>query len=151
MRRKDKEITDPAEINDILKTAKTLRLAMADDGVPYIVPLNYGYYDNALYIHCAKEGRKLDILRKNPKVCFEIEAENEVVTGSRACDWTTRYRSLIGYGTMEILESEKDKIAGLDILMKHFGSFNNTYHPKHVENIVILKMTIESVTGKISL
>jgi nitroimidazol reductase NimA-like FMN-containing flavoprotein (pyridoxamine 5'-phosphate oxidase superfamily) len=150
MRRKDKEIGDPSEINDILKTAKTVRLAMADEGEPYIVPLNYGYHDHALYIHCAKEGRKLDILRKNPRVCFEIEGKSELVTGETACQWTMNYRSLIGYGTVEILESEEEKIAGLDILMQHFGSFNNTYHPKHIANIVMLKITIESVTGKMS-
>ena len=148
MRRKDKQITDRKVIEKILRTANTVRIAMVDKNKPYIVPLNYGYKDNALYIHCAKEGRKLDILRYNPHVCFEIEGKHELVTGPKACDWTMQYESLIGYGTVEILENENDKIKGLNILMEHFGSFNNTYHPKHIENIVILKMAIESVTGK---
>jgi len=150
MRRKDNQITDPAIIEEILKNSNIVRFAMVDDGEPYIVPLNYGYKNNALFIHCATEGRKLDILRKNPRVCFEIEGDSELVTGALACQWTMNYRSLIGYGRVEILEKKEDKIAGLDILMEHFGSFDNTYHPKHIENIVILKMTIESVCGKMS-
>ena len=151
MRRNDKEISDPKTIEEILKNSTIVRFAMVDDGKPYIVPLNYGYREGSLYIHCATEGRKLDILRKAPRVCFEIEGKTELVTGEPACQWTMKYRSLIGYGEVEILEGEEDKIAGLDILMEHFGSFNNTYNPKHVANIVILKMTIKSISAKQSL
>jgi len=151
MRRKDKEITDPKIIRDILSTADTVRIAMIDDNEPYIVPLNYGYKDNALYIHCAKEGRKIDILKNNPRVCFEIEGSSELVTGDQACKWTMNYQSLIGYGNVEILESKNEKIAGLDILMTQFGSKENNYDLKHVDAIVILKLCIESVTGKQSI
>lgn len=148
MRRKNNEITDPLIIEEILRTARIVRLAMSDAGEPYLVPLNYGYCDGALYIHCAKEGRKIDILRYYPRVCFEIEGTHQLVTGPKACDWTMKYRSLIGYGRVEILELTEDKIAGLDILMRHFGKTDNTFQAEHVENIFILKLNIESVTGK---
>ena len=148
MRRKDKKINDPKIIRDILKTADTVRIAMIDDNEPYIVPLNYGYKDNVLYIHCAKEGRKIDILKKNPRVCFEIEGKSELITGDEACKWTMNFQSLIGYGHVEILKEKDEKIAGLDILMSQFGSYNNSYTPKHVDAIIILKLTIESITGK---
>jgi len=148
MRRKNKKITNPKIIQDILKTADTVRIAMIDGDEPYIVPLNYGYQNNALYIHCAKEGRKINILKTDPRVCFEIEGKSELVTGPDACDWTLKYQSLIGYGTVEILENKNEKIAGLDILMSQFGSKKNSYHSKHVDAIVILKLTIESISGK---
>ncbi len=148
MRRKNKEIINPEIIQDILKTADTVRIAMIDGDEPYIVPLNYGYQNNALYIHCAKEGRKINILKTNPRVCFLIEGESELVTGPDACDWTLKYLSLIGYGTVEILENKNEKIVGLDILMSQFGSKKNSYHSKHVDTIVILKLTIESINGK---
>lgn len=148
MRRKEKKITDLLLIEDILNSSNIVRIAMVDDQEPYIVPLNYGYHDNALYIHCAKEGRKIDILKKNPRVCFEIEGRSELVTGDQACKWTMNYQSLIGYGRVEILEEKNEKIAGLDILMAQFGSKINSYDPKHVDAILILKLSIESVTGK---
>lgn len=148
MRKKNKEIRDPQTIESILKTSTIVRLAMIDKNEPYIVPLNYGYKDNALYIHCAKEGRKIDILKNNPRVCFEIEGNIELVTGHMACDWTLNYQSLIGYGTVEILETIDEKFAGLDILMKQFDGPQKEYHAKHVESIYILKLTIKSISGK---
>jgi uncharacterized protein len=148
MRRKENEITDPKIIHELLSTADTVRLAMIDGNEPYIVPLNYGYKDNALYIHCAKEGRKIDILKRNPRVCFEIEGRSELIKSDQACKWTMYFQSLIGYGNVSILEDKEEKIAGLDILMAQFGSKKNSYHPKHVDAIVILKLNIESVTGK---
>jgi nitroimidazol reductase NimA-like FMN-containing flavoprotein (pyridoxamine 5'-phosphate oxidase superfamily) len=148
MRRKDKQINNPRIIQDILKIADTVRIAMIDGDEPYIVPLNYGYKDNALYIHCAKDGRKINILKTNPRVCFEIEGKSELITELDACDWTLKYQSLIGYGTIEILENRNEKIAGLDILMSQFDSKKNSYHPKYIDAIVILKLTIESISGK---
>ena len=64
MRRKEKEITDHTEIEAILNRSEICRLAMADDNVPYVVALNYGYANNCLYIHCAPEGKKIDMIRK---------------------------------------------------------------------------------------
>ncbi len=148
MRRKNKQINDPQLILDILKNSNIVRLAMIDHDIPYIVPLNYGYHNNALYIHCAKEGRKIDILRKNPYVCFEIEGKHKLETGPKACNWTMKFQSLIGYGHVEILEKEKEKIAGLNILMRHFMGPENNYHTKHLDAIYILKISIENIVGK---
>ncbi|MHC4124090.1 MAG: pyridoxamine 5'-phosphate oxidase family protein [Planctomycetota bacterium] len=87
MRKKDKQINDPAEIEDTL----ICRLAFCDNNQPYIVPLCFGHKDNALYFHCAAEGKKLDILRKNNNVCFQgdidtepIKAEIENMTGKQS-------------------------------------------------------------------
>jgi hypothetical protein len=148
MRKKNKEILDPNIIEAILSKNNIVRIAMIDGNEPYIVPLNYGYKDNALYIHCAKEGRKIDILKNNPRVCFEIEGKTELKTRPKACDWTLKFESLIGYSNVEILEDRDEKIAGLDILMKQFDGPQNEYSSKHVDAIVILKMTIESICGK---
>lgn len=148
MRRSEKEISDPKIIHDLLRSANIVRIAMIDGDEPYMVPLNYGYKDNALYIHSAKEGRKIDILKKNPRVCFEIEGKTELKTGPKACDWTLKFESLIGYGTVEILENSDEKIAGLDILMGQFNGPQKEYHAKHVDAIYILKLTIESISGK---
>ena len=70
MRRKDKEITDEKVINEILEKAKVCRLALFDKDYPYIVPMNYGYKDNALFFHVAKEGKKIDLIKRNNNVRF---------------------------------------------------------------------------------
>jgi nitroimidazol reductase NimA-like FMN-containing flavoprotein (pyridoxamine 5'-phosphate oxidase superfamily) len=85
---------------------------MIDNDIPYIVPLNYGYFENAIYFHSAPLGRKIDILKRNNKVCFEIEYASELIKRELACDWGTKYRSLIAYGTIEIISDfEKKKLA----------------------------------------
>jgi uncharacterized protein len=148
MRRKDKEISDRAVILDILSRADVCRIAMMDGDVPYIVPVNYGYKDNALYIHGAAEGKKIDLIRRNNRVCFEIEDKSEIIKSQTPCGWTARYRSLIGYGTMEIITGFDQKKQGLDIIMSHVGNEHNIYVDSQVDSVVILKLTISTMTGK---
>ncbi len=73
LRRRDKAINDRGLMEKILDTALVCRIAMCTDNIPYIVTMNFAYKDNCLYLHSAKSGRKIDILRKNPRVCFEID------------------------------------------------------------------------------
>ena len=152
MRRKNQEIIDRNVIEDILQKSLICRIGMISDGVPYIVPLNYGYDNNIIYIHSASEGKKMDILKANNKVCFEIEDTTEIIRKDLSCDWATKYRSLIGYGTIDIITDSEQKKRGLDIIMTQHGkTMNNVYKEEQVENLVILKLTIERVTGKQSL
>ena len=109
MRRSEKEITDKAQIDSIIRRSKVCRLGLSDDGQPYIVPLCFGYDGKALYFHCAKEGRKIDILRKNSAVCFEFDIVEGMVEADRACDWGIRYQSVIGFGEARIIEDVNDK------------------------------------------
>jgi len=149
MHRKDKEITDKKLIEEILTKSEICRVAIFDNEFPYIVPFNYGYKDNTLYFHSATSGKKIDLLKKNSKVCFEITSSSEVIKGKETCDWTTKYRSVIGYGFIEIVSDEIGKKKGMDAIMVHYGrSENNVYHPKHYDNMLILKLSIQSLTGK---
>ncbi|MEI6089030.1 MAG: pyridoxamine 5'-phosphate oxidase family protein [bacterium] len=149
MRRKDREITDRKTIDKILSTSLICRVVMMDGGKPYIVPLNYGYHNDALYIHSAPIGKKIELLKLNNKVCFEIDVEGDLIKGDMSCDWSINYRSLIGYGTMDIITDFDQKQAGLDVIMKQHGkSENNIYKKSNVEAIVILRLNIEQITGK---
>jgi nitroimidazol reductase NimA-like FMN-containing flavoprotein (pyridoxamine 5'-phosphate oxidase superfamily) len=149
MRRKEKEITDTKIIGDILASAEVCRLAMVDDGEPYIVPLNYGYRDNALYVHSAPEGRKIDILKRGGKVCFEVESASAIVRHAEPCHWGAKARSLIGYGSVEIITDLEEKKRGLDVIMAHYGKAGpNAYDEKQLRAVVILRISIESVTCK---
>lgn len=148
MRRSDKEITDNKIIETILAKSDICRLGIADTDVPYIVPLNYGYSDGKLYFHSSPQGRKIELLRKNNKVSFEIEYGSEIIRGDRPCNWTARYRSVMGTGQIEISDDIAEVRKGLDIIMNHYGSSNNTYDPNILKRIVILKLHIESISAK---
>jgi nitroimidazol reductase NimA-like FMN-containing flavoprotein (pyridoxamine 5'-phosphate oxidase superfamily) len=149
MRRKDKEISDKNIIDEIIRNSNICRIAMIDNGLPYLLPLNYGYFDGNLYFHSALSGRKIDILKQNNYVCFEIEGHTEIITGEKACDWTTKYRSVVGYGHIEFETDIEDKRKGLDIIMKAHGKLDeNIYSESSLKPMLILKLKIESVSGK---
>ena len=148
MRRKEREITDQEIIQKILSQSSICRLAFNDEPYPYIVPMNYGYHDDALYFHCALEGRKLELIKKNSRLAFEIEYESEVIKGKVACQYTTRYRSVIGTGDMEIIQDDEQKRFGLDVLMRQHGKSDNTYIPAALKKTLVLKLTINSLSAK---
>lgn len=149
MRKARQEIKDEKVLEEILKGATICRMAMIDGNLPYIIPFNYGYRDGCLFIHSAPHGNKIDLLRKNPEVCFEVEDTIEITTGERACDWSTRYRSVVGYGRVEILSDAASKQQGLEVIMAQHGAPELTeFDPKNLIRMVILKLTITSITGK---
>jgi len=149
MRKARQEIIKREKLEEILKAALICRVAMMDGNLPYLIPFNYGYHDGCLYIHSAPEGKKIDLLGQNPEVCFEVEDSVEITTGERACDWSTRYRSVVGYGNMEILTDEAGKQQGLEVIMARHGAPDLTeFNQKNLDRMVILKLNIRSMTGK---
>ncbi|MGE5313126.1 MAG: pyridoxamine 5'-phosphate oxidase family protein [Acidobacteriota bacterium] len=150
MRRNDKAITDPALIEHILSASHICRLAMVDQsGEPYLVPLNYACHEGALFFHSAAAGRKIDILRAHPRVCFEIESGVEVVPHELACEWTTKYRCVIGYGRVEFIEGEEEKRRVLELIMAQHGKPGpNAFKSGQVRSLAIMKLTIDELTAK---
>ena len=148
MRRKELEMTERAEIEAIIAEAQVCRLAMCDGDRPYMVPLSFGYADNTLYFHCATDGRKLEVLTKNPSVCFEMDVEVDVKRGESACEFGMNYRSVIGFGTASILEDTEQKTAALDLIMTHYKASPEEYPEALINIMKVIKVEIESMTGK---
>ena len=148
MRREDKAIHDRDEIEAIIRGALACRLALSDDNRPYVVPLCFGYENNTLYFHSATEGRKVEILKKNSNVCFEFDIDHEVVQGEKPCKWSMKYRSVIGFGKGSLVENLEEKRKGLDAIMKHYSGRSFAYVEPAIESTVIIKVEIESMTGK---
>lgn len=148
MRRKDKQINDIAAIEDILSKASVCRLGLCENNQPYVVPLCFGYKDNTLYFHCAGQGKKLDILRKNNNVCFEVDIERELIKADQACDWGMKYKSVIGFGKAVFIKDVEQKRKALDIIMQQFSKDTFEYSSNTIKNIVVIKVKIESMTGK---
>ena len=149
MRKARQEIKDNKVLEEILKGSLICRLAMIDGNLPYMLPFNYGYRDGCLYIHSAPEGKKIELLGKNKRVCFEVEDKMEITGGEKACDWSTRYRSVVGYGDVDILTDESGKQDGLQVIMAQHGAPElNEFNPHNLKRMVILRITIRSMTGK---
>jgi len=152
MRRTEDEITDREEILNILKKATICRIALQGEEYPYIVPLNFGIEEKEelyLYFHCAREGRKLDLIRRNNKACFEVEDGTELVPSDKPCGWTMKFKSVIGNGTLEIIDDEAGIRHGLDVLMQHYtGGGEFSYDKKVLKKTLILRLTVHQFSAK---
>lgn len=150
MRRSEKEIKDRAEIERIVRQAGVLRLAMVDGDRPYIVPMSFGYADGKIYCHAANEGMKIDILRRNRNVCFEIEVDVETVRANVSCDAGMKYRSVIGFGVATIGADDESKRRALDVICDQYGMEKQDYPDKALAGTTAIEILIESMTGKAS-
>ena len=149
MRRKDKQITDAAGLDAVFQAGSVCHLALEDGPAPYVVPLSYGYEDGVLYFHGAAEGKKLDLARKNPAAGFCISRELALVKGESACNWGVQFESVIGTGSLEILESAEEKRHALDVLMNHYGwQGPGEYSDKSLMATSVMALRIREVSGK---
>ncbi|MDR1180579.1 MAG: pyridoxamine 5'-phosphate oxidase family protein [Bacteroidales bacterium] len=154
MRRKDKEIADVQEKLKIIDKNKVCRLALSDNNQPYIVPLNYGYSFGddglTLYFHSACEGKKLEIIKRNNRACFEIDCNGVLVEGEKPCNYNYVFESIVGTGKIILLDTTAEKEDGLNRLMKHQTGKSATYHfdEKIMERVIVYKMIVEEFTGK---
>ena len=148
MRRKEKEITEKAAIEAIIKKSLVCRLALSDDNSPYIVPLSFGYKDKVLYFHGSQKGKKINIIKKNPKVCFEFDADTEIVKAEDACRWSMSYKSVIGFGKAVLLEDTEEKQRALDIIMSQYSGRIFQFDDAILKKTFVIKVEIESMTGK---
>jgi nitroimidazol reductase NimA-like FMN-containing flavoprotein (pyridoxamine 5'-phosphate oxidase superfamily) len=149
MRRKEREITDRIALDEIVQKALVCRLAVCDGHQPYVIPLNFGYDGTSLYIHCAREGKKLDILKKNNRVCFEVDVDHELVKGETACDWSFKGKSVIAAGKAVLIEDAEGKRRAMDIIMEHYGARPPySYKEKGFDKALIIKVDVENMTGK---
>ncbi len=146
MRRKDRAISDPEELESIIRRADVCRLAFCSEGVPYVVPLCFGYQKGVIYFHSAAEGRKLDILRKNNRVCFEMDLDHELIRSIDRC--SMRYRSIIGSGKASLVEDRAEKVRALDLVMIHNHQEPFVYPEDTMQRTAIIRVDVEELTGK---
>jgi nitroimidazol reductase NimA-like FMN-containing flavoprotein (pyridoxamine 5'-phosphate oxidase superfamily) len=146
----DREISSLDEIETIIRSAQVCRLAMADEaGNPYIVPLCFGYENRTLYFHTGKKGKKLDILKKNNKVCVEFDIVYDVKKGETPCKWGMKFKSVIGFGNASLIEDPESKRRALDMIMRQYSEDSSFEYPEPALNsTVIIKVDIRNLTGK---
>jgi len=153
MRRNDREVKDRDEIEDMIRLCRVCHVAMADDGIPYVVPMNFGYrfLDGVkleLYFHSAFEGRKMDILKKNNRVCFEMSIEGESVFPENPCRSGYYFSSVIGHGEVMFITDASEKCEALSILMKHQTGREAAFTPEESRTVCVYKIVSSDYIGK---
>lgn len=155
MRRKDREVTDPAAIDEIIRRCDCCRLGLRDGDEVYIVPLNFGFFVDdgvrKLYFHSAPEGRKIDLIKQRQQVGFEMDTAHALLPGDTPCSYTYRYQSVIGQGRIRILSSDEEKIAGLNRMMDHYCSQQREqrrFVAQALERVEVLELEITTLSCK---
>lgn len=153
MRRKDREVTDLLEIEQIIAGCRVCHVAMADEGRPYLVPMNFGYELKegtlTLYFHSAKEGKKINVLKANDNVWFEMCIEGEpVYVKDIPCNSGFYYQSVMGSGKAEFVTDVQEKCKGLSLLMKQIVNAEVTFNEVQANTVNIIKIVSKDFTGK---
>ena len=152
MTRRERQVTDINEIIKILDKSKVVHLGMVDGDEPYVVPMNYGYTMEdgklTLYLHGANRGRKLDLIRANPKVFFEMDCDIVPFEGDVACKYGITYASVMGKGFAEIVEDTEEKKLALSALMKTQTGKDFEFEDKMTTIVSIIKITTLEYTAK---
>ena len=149
MRRREKQIKSRAEVDAIIAGCDVCRLALAVDNAPYLVPLSFGYDGEAIYLHTARTGKKIDYFEANNRVCFEFERNVRFVhDGGDACEATFSFESVIGYGTISELVDFDQKAHALSQITCQYTGPQTVFDPREMAKVRVWKISIESVEGK---
>ena len=152
MTKRELQITDESQILRILDTAKVLHLGMAVDNEPYVVPMNYGYTQEdgkvVLYLHSALRGKKLDMIRQNPKVFFELDCDRVPFEGNMPCQYGLSYASVMGRGTARIVEDVEEKKTAMSILMKTQTGKDFSFEDRLVSIVAVIRIDVAEYTAK---
>ena len=152
MTKREFKITDEAQIRGILDTAKVLRLGLAVDNEPHIIPLNYGYTMEegklTFYLHSAVKGNKLELMGKNPNVCFELDCDYRPFEGVLPCQYGLGYSAVSGRGRVTIVEDVQEKMDAMSILMKTQTGKDFTFNERLVSIVSVIRLDVSEYTAK---
>jgi uncharacterized protein len=151
MRRSEKEIKDIKLIHNILNEADVCRVGFSKANKPYIVPMNFGFDEGHIYLHSSVEGKKMEILRENKNICFEVDVKRELVKSEKPCNWGMKYLSVMGNGTAELIEKPEEKIKALDIIMDKYddeGLNSYEYLESSLKSTIVIKLNLAELTTK---
>jgi nitroimidazol reductase NimA-like FMN-containing flavoprotein (pyridoxamine 5'-phosphate oxidase superfamily) len=150
MRKKDREINDPAEIEQILIQGEIINVAMCKGDQPYVLPFNYGFLNGFIYIHSATKGFKLEVLAQNPKVSFNVTTDVQLLPADKPQDCSVAYSSVVGFGRVRMVDDPVEKLAALEAVMVQYYPKNDAweYPEKVVAACTVWCIEIEHLTGK---
>ncbi|MCP4022064.1 MAG: pyridoxamine 5'-phosphate oxidase family protein [Desulfobacteraceae bacterium] len=148
MRRNEKEIKDIEDIEAVISKARVCRLGLVDGQRSYIVPLCFGYKDKCLFFHSATQGRKIDLIKKNPLVCFEFDHLVKINKAKDPCKWGMAYESVIGEGTACLVNDPSEKQKALGTIMSQYSDRPFDFTLENIESVAVIRVDIEKMAGK---
>ena len=154
MRRKDREVTDPTKIKDIINASEIIRIGYYDNGEIYIVPVNFGYTEDngayTFYFHGAGAGRKYELSKEGCNVGFEMESSAKIVINDEvSCHSTCLFHSVIGNGRISLVTEPDEKERSLNVIMSHFtGKTAHDFEEKYLKAVAVYKLEVEKLSCK---
>ena len=152
MTKRERQVTDPEQIQKILEGGKVLHLGLCVDNEPYVVPMNYGYIKEdgklVVYLHSAVRGKKLDMIRENPKVFFEVCCDIQPFEGVKPCQYGMVYSSVMGRGTARIVEDVEEKKKAMSVLMKTQTGKDFSFEDRLVSIVSVIRIDVLEYTAK---
>ena len=144
-------ISEKKEFVEVIQRCQWCHLAMVDlDGKPYVIPMNFGFKDDVIYLHGAQHGKKTDILRQHSGVCINFSTDhllryqNEEV----ACSWSMKYRSVLCYGNSELITDTDEKIASFNIVMAQYAKGEFKFNPPAIREVNVWKVKVTKFEGR---
>ena len=152
MTKRERQVTDLQQIQEILDKAKVMHLGLCENNEPYVVPMNYGYTMEdgklVIYLHSAVRGKKLDMIQANPKVFFAIDCDRMPFEGEKPCQYGLVYSSVMGKGIATIVEDVEEKMKAMSILMKTQTGKDFTFDERLVSIVAVIRIDVEEYTAK---
>lgn len=137
---------DLEKIEFLIKKSTVCRLGINTDKTPYIVPLSFGYHAHTLYFHSGSKGKKLELLKENPDVCFEFDLVTEVMKAENPCAWDIKYESIIGIGKAVFIEDAGEKIEALKMIISQYTDRQMNIAQTQAKETVVFKVIIDKMT-----
>jgi len=140
------------EMEALLERVLVGHLGLCVDGEPYVVPIGFVYHDGRIYFHSYPRGRKIEAMRRNPRVCFQVEEVGRLLPGSTPCKFSVEYRSVIIYGRVRFLEEAEERLKALRLLLRKYGASEAAEDLSEgmLGDVLVGEITVEEMTGRCS-
>lgn len=148
---KNRLITSEHELLAVIEKADSCVMAMVgSDLLPYAIPMNFGYHQQTVYLHTAKEGKKVNTLKQNPSVClvFSVDHVLRYQNEEVACSWSMKYRSVLIYGKVEFIEDVNERIEAMNYIMQKYAGKDFKYSMPAIRDVLPFKVVIEKIEGR---
>lgn len=154
MRRKDREVLNQGELEEIIGRCDCIHLGLMDGEWPYVVPLNFGVLRNhgtfVFYMHGALAGKKLELIQGSDHAAFCMDTEHQILRGASGCEWSCGYESVMGRGRIALVKEPVEKRLALACILRHYGGDDavNTMPEQTLAHTAVIRLTVESISGK---
>jgi len=145
-------ITEKKDILDIVNRSQWCHLAMVDqNNLPYVIPMNFGFRDDVIYMHGARNGKKISILKQNPRVCINFSLDHllRYQDENVACSWSMKYRSILAYGEVEFMDDPDQKIEAMQVIMSHYAKQTFKFNPPSIREVMVWRVKIDRFEGRV--